>query len=153
MEESLGENMADKLFDRLKAMIQEKDIRAVKMMSPLHLAYIGDAVYEVLVRTYLVNNKETSVNQLHREAVKYVKAESQADIVHYLEEYLNEEEWSIVKRGRNAKSGSVPKNANLIDYKYATGFEALIGFLYLTGRYEKLLDIFELILNKIKEDQ
>lgn len=121
-------------------------VTEARMLSPLQLAYIGDAVYEVLVRTYLLEQRDISVNELHREAIKYVKAKAQADIVHSLRDKLTEEEWFIVKRGRNTKSATVPKNANLTDYRYATGFEALVGYLYLIGRYERLSEIFDIIV-------
>lgn len=119
-----------------------------KMLSPLQLAYIGDAVYELFVRTYLLGTKNISVNELHKEAIEYVKAKAQADIIHNLEDKLTEEEWQMVKRGRNAKSGTAPKNANLLDYKYATGFETLVGFLYLTERYDRILEIFSIIIGE-----
>ncbi|SDZ25482.1 ribonuclease-3 family protein [Proteiniborus ethanoligenes] len=119
-----------------------------KMLSPLQLAYVGDAVYELFVRTYLLGTKNISVNELHKEAIEFVKAKAQADIIHNLEDKLTEEEWQMVKRGRNAKSGSAPKNANLLDYKYATGFETLVGFLYLTERYDRILEIFSIIIGE-----
>nr|WP_244270533.1 ribonuclease III domain-containing protein [Proteiniborus ethanoligenes] len=118
------------------------------MLSPLQLAYVGDAVYELFVRTYLLGTKNISVNELHKEAIEFVKAKAQADIIHNLEDKLTEEEWQMVKRGRNAKSGSAPKNANLLDYKYATGFETLVGFLYLTERYDRILEIFSIIIGE-----
>nr|WP_288054122.1 ribonuclease III domain-containing protein [Caloranaerobacter azorensis] len=129
------------------------DKNKVKMLSPLQLAYIGDAIYELLIRTYLLSKKNISVNELHKEAVKYVKAKAQADIVHNLQDKLTEEEWSIIKRGRNAKSGSAPKNAELIDYKYATGFETLMGFLYLIGDNERIYEIFNMIINMYAENE
>lgn len=135
-------------------MCSEKNIkrtwesREAKMLSPLQLAYIGDAVYEVLIRTYLIENMNVSVNELHVEAIKFVKAKAQADIIHSLEDYLTEEEWSIVKRGRNAKSHTVPKNANISDYRYATGFEALIGYLYLIDNKERIYELFEKIVSR-----
>ena len=125
------------------------DIRDAKMLSPLQLAYIGDAVYEIVVRTYLIKKNNISVNELHKAAIKFVKAGAQAEIVHFLKNELSEEEWTIVKRGRNAKSATVPKNANLSDYRYATGFEALIGFLYLTGKHERIQEIFKIIVDKV----
>jgi len=117
-----------------------------RRLSPLQLAYVGDAVYELFVRTYLLGVKDASVNELHKEAVKYVKAKAQADIIHFLEQALTEEEWAIVKRGRNAKSGSVPKNAKLQDYRYATGFETLVGYLYLEGNHKRIYEIFAMII-------
>jgi len=113
----------------------------VKRLNPLVLAYIGDAVYELYIRKYLIITQGTLVNQLHKRATKFVKAEAQANIVHNIMVDLTEEEITIVKRGRNSKSGSVPKNADLSDYKYATGFEALIGYLYLIDNQERLINL------------
>lgn len=116
----------------------------IAMLSPLQLAYIGDAVYELLVRTYILDN-DFNVNQLHKKATKYVKANAQSEIIHYIEKYLNPEEIHIVKRGRNAKTNTSPKNSNIIDYKYATGFESLFGYLYLTEQYDRILNLFNII--------
>lgn len=139
--------MKNNLFNEFKNIC--KDWRVdIKMMSPLQLAYVGDAVYELFIRTYLIGTNNISVNELHKQAIEYVKAKAQADITHYLEDKLTDEEWAIVKRGRNAKSGSAPKNANLLDYRYATGFETLIGYLYLTERYERILEIFTMIIDE-----
>lgn len=118
----------------------------ITMLSPLQLAYVGDAVYELLVRTYLLN-KGLNVKELHKSTIKYVKAKAQADIIHSIEESLTDDEKHFVKKGRNAKSNTTPKNADIIDYKYATGFECLVGYLYLTGQDERLSQIFEQIIN------
>lgn len=142
MEEKLGENMKENQKKFIEKSSGDMTKRDVRMMSPLQLAYLGDVVYELLVRTYLIEKKNVSVNKLHKEAVKYVKAEAQAQILFSLEDILTEEEWAIVKRGRNAKSGSVPKNAKLTDYKYATGFEALIGYLYIIGEIDRIFKLF-----------
>lgn len=140
MEESV--NMKGKnIFRTANNSLTREDIR---MMSPLQLAYVGDACYELMVRTFLLD-KNLSVNNLHKATIKYVRAEAQSKIVHKLEGVLSEEEKSIVKRGRNTKSHSNPKNANLIDYKYATGFEALFGYLYLTDQDARLEEIFGFI--------
>lgn len=147
MEKSLGDEMKINSNDFLEKSSVNWDERDARMMSPLQLAYLGDAVYELLVRTSLVNKKNVSVNELHKEAVKYVKAEAQAKIVFSMENKLTEDEWAMVKRGRNAKSSSVPKNANLSDYKYATGFETLIGFLYITGNIERIMQLFNEIID------
>lgn len=148
MEKDLGEIMEGNLSKGFTTFGNYMDIKDVKMLSPLQLAYIGDAVYELFIRSYLISTQNIPVNELHKEAVKYVKAKAQADILHSLEDTLTEEEWSVVKRGRNAKSGTVPKNANLIDYKYATGFEALIGYLYLLARHERVRELFKVIVNE-----
>ena len=118
----------------------------IMMLSPLQLAYVGDAVYELLVRTYLME-RGLSVGQLHRLTTKYVKAKAQSNIIHALEEDLTEKEKSIVKRGRNSKTNTTPKNAEMIDYKYATGFEALIGYLYLVEEEERISDLFKKIIS------
>ncbi len=123
---------------------QKLDREDIAMLSPLQLAYIGDAVYELLIRTYILDN-DMNVNQLHREATKYVKAKAQSEFIHYLEEFLTEDEKNYVKRGRNAKTNTSPKNSSIIDYKYATGFEALFGYLYLTEQNSRIYDLFCLI--------
>lgn len=127
------------LFRDINTRLTGEDIM---MLSPLQLAYIGDAVYELLVRTYLLD-KGMSVGELHKKTTKYVKAKAQASIIHKLEEVLSEEEKNMVRRGRNSKTNSMPKNADMIDYKYATGFEALIGHLYLRGEEERLCALFK----------
>ncbi len=114
-------------------------------MSPLVLAYLGDTVYESYIREYLITkNINKKVNDLHKSAIKYVKAKSQAIIIHNIEEELTEEEHRIYKRGRNQKSHTSAKNADIIDYKCATGFEALIGYLYLSKQTKRL----DYIVNK-----
>lgn len=128
--------------------VSEKE---VDLLPPLTLAYIGDAVYEVYVRSYLIGKMKVSVHKLHTSSIKFVKAKAQSDIVHFIEDKLTDEEKDVVRRGRNAKSGTVPKNADIIEYKYATGFEALIGYLYLKGRLDRLNEIFELCIMKVSE--
>lgn len=114
-------------------------------MSPLVLVYLGDTVYETYIREYLIRqNTQRKVNDLHKLAIKYVKAKAQATIIHEIEIELTEEESKIYKRGRNQKSNTSPKNADIIDYKHATGFEALVGYLYLNNEIERL----QYIINK-----
>ena len=108
------------------------------LISPLTWAYIGDAVYELYIRDYLIRTTNLKPHKLHIEAIKYVKASAQADILHKLEQYLTDEEKDIVRRGRNTETHSAPKNANLKDYMYATAFEALVGYLYVTEQKERL---------------
>lgn len=108
-------------------------------MSPLVLAYLGDTVYESYIREYLITkNINKKVNDFHKTAIKYVKAKAQATIIHELENELTEEETRIYKRGRNQKSHTKAKNADIVDYKCATGFESLIGYLYLSKDIERL---------------
>jgi len=119
----------------------------VKQLNPLVLALIGDAIYEVFIRSYLIEkNRDMNVHKIHVKAVEYVKAHGQSEYMKLLIEDLNEEELSIFKRGRNAKSGTTPKNGDLNEYKWATGFEALVGFLYLSEKNERLNQIFEKII-------
>lgn len=119
------------------------DESAVRMLNPLKLAFLGDAIYEAYIRTYLVNEAVLTPHEMSKRAVKYVKASAQASLVIGIKEFLTEDEWIIVKRGRNQKSSTVPKNAVLIDYKYATGFEALIGYLHLTQNETRIIDIIK----------
>ncbi len=119
-----------------------------KQLNPLVLALVGDAVYEVFIRTYLVEkNREMNAHKIHLRAVNHVKAHAQSEYMKFLIENLNEEELSIFKRARNSKSGTTPKNADLNEYKWATGFEAVVGFLYLSEKGERLNYIFEKIIN------
>ncbi len=122
-----------------------------RMLNPLQLALIGDCIFEAFIRTYiLTQNTALSANKIHVKAIGYVKAKSQSGIMHGIEEFLNEEEEAIYKRGRNAKSPTVPKNAEVRDYRMATGFEALIGYLYLIGDKERLEVIFNKSIEIIK---
>ena len=121
------------------------------MYSPAQLAYAGDAVYELLVRSYVINNHDINVNKMHRLTVKFVKANAQAYIVNKLKDELTEEELKIVKRGRNAKVTSSPKNVDFMDYRYATGFEALLGYLFLNNNIDRLMYIFDKIIKIIIE--
>ena len=120
-----------------------KNIADVNTMSPLTWAYIGDSVYELYVREFLVNTTKLKPHKLHLEAIKYVKAKAQAEILEKIEEKLTENEKEIVKRGRNAENHHLPKNATVQDYMYSTGFEALIGYLYLTKQDERLDEILK----------
>lgn len=117
-------------------------------MSPLTWAYIGDSVYELYIRMNLVNSTKLKPHRLHVEAIKYVKAKAQAEILKNIEEKLTEEEKEIVKRGRNAENHHLPKNATVQEYMYSTGFEALIGYLYLTKQDERLSEILNMCVCK-----
>lgn len=119
--------------------------------SPLVLAYLGDAVYEIMIRTKVVNDGNMQVNKLHKRSAGLVKAETQARLIMALDEALTEEERAVYKRGRNAKSATMAKNATMKDYRMATGFEALVGYLYLSERYERLSELLALGLTKIGE--
>lgn len=120
------------MLDDLRVREFSKD--EARNLNALQLALIGDGVYEVFIRNYILSkNIDLSAHKIHVNAIGYVKAKSQSTIIHNLECDLTEEELYIFKRGRNTKSSTVPKNADVRDYRAATGFEALIGYLYLIG--------------------
>lgn len=127
----------------LKAISEEFHLEETEVdrLHPLVLAYIGDAVYEVYIRTLLVSSGSFSVHRLHQLSIGYVKAKAQSDIIHTMLESLTPEEQDVVRRGRNAKSGTIPKNADVAEYKYATGFESLVGYLYLKKDFERLMQV------------
>lgn len=128
--------------------LQLKPTTNVGMYSPLVLAYIGDAVYELIIRTMIVNRGNCPVNQMHKKSSSLVKAAAQAELIHLIMEDLTEQEQSVYKRGRNAKSATAAKNASIQDYRTATGFEALVGYLYLNGEKERLIELVCLALEK-----
>ena len=140
-------------FDILNNKENESDVASpteiqVKagLHSPAQLAFVGDAVFEMLVRAYIVKTFDYNVNIMHKEAIKFVNASAQAKFVKTLDPMLTEEERRIVKRGRNTKVTSAPKNQEMIDYRYATGFECLFGYLYLRNESERISFLFDEIL-------
>ncbi len=110
-------------------------------LSPLVLAYIGDSIYDLVIRTYLVSQGNMQVNKINRHACALVKAQKQSEMMGVLEEQLTEHELAVYKRGRNAKSYTSAKNASITDYRRATGFEALMGYLYLSGEYHRMMEL------------
>ena len=129
--------------------IEAKDIRTY---SPLTLAYIGDAIFDVVIRSILVNKGNTAVNKLHKRASDIVKAPTQAAFVKVLTDEFTEEEADYYRRGRNSKPHTKAKNATVIDYLDATGFEAVIGFLYLTGNMERICRLITIGIEKLQLD-
>ena len=126
------------------------------MYSPLALAYIGDAVYEVYIRSYVLSGGNCPVNKLHRASTGYVSARAQSLVAHSIEPILTEEEAAVYKRGRNAHSNTSAKNADIVDYRHATGFEALVGYLFISGRTQRLEEIVKLSIetvNKINTEE
>lgn len=116
-----------------------------KQLSPLNLAFVGDCVYEILVRETLVCSANRPVNDLHRESVKYVSAKAQTDAFNKIRDILTEEELAQFRRGRNAKVGHSPKSATDAEYHTATGVEALFGYLYLTEQTDRIQELFSII--------
>ena len=129
----------------------KKDESEINQMSPLVWAYVGDCVYELYIRTYLVDNTSLKPNKLHIESIKYVKAGAQAKFLEEFFENLTEDEKSIVRRGRNANNHHLPKNSNVQEYMYSTAFEGLIGYLYLCKKYARVKEIIEKFVLKLAE--
>ena len=118
----------------------------IQNYNSLSLAYVGDAVYEILVRTHLLKKGITVNGKMHFEAKKYVSAAAQSEKLERIFPYLTEDEIGVIRRGKNAKSHSHPKNADLADYHSATGFEALFGYLHLAGDTDRITEIFNIII-------
>lgn len=116
----------------------------INLLSPLTWAYVGDCVYELYIRTNLVNTTNLKPHKLHIETIKYVKAKSQAELLAKIQDKLTEEEKDIVRRGRNAENHHLPRNSNVQEYSHATAFEALIGYLYLTKQNKRLKEILDI---------
>ena len=121
---------------------RKRNVAEVNTLSPLTWAYVGDAVYELYIRTNLINKTKLKPHKLHIESIKYVKAQSQASFLQRIYDDLTDGEKEIVRRGRNTENHHLPKNCNVQDYMYSTAFEALIGYLYLTGKNNRLKEIF-----------
>ena len=132
--------------------ITEKKIDG-NALNGLSLAFIGDAVYEVLVREHFLEHGSLQVKKLHEMAVKMVRASFQADVFDFLEPILADDENNILHRGRNASATHIPKGANAIEYRKATGVESLFGWLYLQGKNERIRELFEMILEHSKKEE
>ena len=130
--------------DILNGICSPLDEPKARMYSPLTLAFLGDAVYSLLVRNMLSMQENKPAGKLHKESIKYVNASFQAQMIKELIPSLTENEVSVFKRGRNAHSGHSPKNQEAGDYRYATGLEALYGYLYLCGESDRVKEIFEI---------
>lgn len=138
MEESIKE-----LFEYMKEQFSLGDVD-IKTYSPLTLAYIGDGVYELIIRTILVKRGNAQASKLHKHASQLVKAHAQSELINSVKEELSPEELAVYKRGRNAKSPTMAKNATMSDYRRATGFEALMGYLYLKSDLKRAIDLVKM---------
>ena len=136
----------------LKEQFELKEID-IRTYSPLTLAYIGDAIYDLFIRTIIVGEGNCQANKLHKKVSALVKATKQSEMIKKLKIHLTEEERHIYKRGRNAKSNRVAKNASTADYRRATGFEAVMGYLYLTNQLSRIIDLIKLGLAKDEDEQ
>ncbi len=134
-------------MEEIEGIIErDKPIEEVNMMPPLVWAYIGDSIYEIFIRMHFVNTTKLNPHKLHIQTINYVKAKAQAEILNKIYDKLTEKEQEIVRRGRNAENHHLPKNANMKEYMYATAFEALIGYLYLSKQDERLKEILSMCL-------
>ena len=134
----------------MQEIFQMKEVD-IKEYSPLTLAYIGDCIYDLIIKTLVINEGNRQVQKLHQKTSSYVQASAQSKMMRAMQEHLTEEEHAIYKRGRNAKSVSPAKNQSITDYRRATGFEALLGYLYLKKEWKRMLELVKIGLDSIKE--
>ena len=144
MEKSVGFDFVSYMNELFQ--MEEVDIREY---SPLTLAYIGDCIYDLVIKSLVINEGNKQVNKLHQETSKLVQASAQSLMMRTMQEHLTEEEHAVYKRGRNAKSVSPAKNQSITDYRRATGFEAILGYLYLKKDYKRLLDLVKIGLDSL----
>ena len=136
----------------MQDLFQLKEVD-IKEYSPLTLAYIGDGIYDLIIRTLVINKGNKQVQKLHLETSALVNAGTQSKMMRVLQEQLTEEEHAVYKRGRNAKSVSPAKNQSVTDYRRATGFEALLGYLYLKKEWQRILDLVKMGLDSLSEEE
>ena len=148
MEKGIGFDW--KSYMRKKLGMQEVNIDSY---SPLTLAYIGDCVYDLIIKTLVISEGNKQVKKLHQETSKIVQASAQSEMMRVIQEVLTEEEHAVYRRGRNAKSVSPAKNQSLTDYRRATGFEALMGWLYLQDDWKRMIDLIKIGLAHLEEEK
>lgn len=141
--------MENKIDSYLKAQFEIPDVD-VRTYSPLALAYIGDGIYDLIIRSLVVAKGNTKASELHKRTSQIVKAHTQAEMVELLLPLLTEEEEAVYRRGRNAKSPTMAKNATMADYRKATGFEALMGYLYLQDQFERIVELVKAGVNGLQ---
>ena len=139
-------------FDSYMRELFQMEEVDMKEYSPLTLAYIGDSIYDLIIKSLVVNRGNKQVNKLHKDTSSLVQASSQSLMMRTMQEHLTEEEHAIYKRGRNAKSVSPAKNQTITDYRRATGFEALLGYLYLKRDWKRLLDLVKIGLDSLEKE-
>lgn len=140
----------DELFEKISKVENLPSLNPNEV-APLMLAHIGDAIYEVVVRSIVLSRGNRQIEKVHKNTTKFVNAGTQAALADILLEHLTPEETDIYKRGRNAKSNSKAKNASIADYRKATGFEALMGYLYLNNRNDRMLKLLHIAFEKFGE--
>lgn len=145
MEQSLDNDLVKCIYEGLDMEHTEPS-----QLSPLVLAYIGDSIYDLVIKTWVIEQGNMQVNKLNKKTSSIVKAESQSAMIGVIEPMLSEHEEAVYKRGRNAKSYTSAKNASIGDYRRATGFEALMGYLYLSGQYERMMELVKAGLESLE---
>lgn len=148
MEKSIGFE-----FDSYMQEIFQMEEVDIHNYSPLTLAYIGDSIYALIIKSIIVNRGNKQVNKLHKDTADLVQASTQSKMMRTMQEYLTEEEHTVYKRGRNSKSVTPAKNQSVTDYRRATGFEALLGYLYLKKDWKRLLDLVKIGLDSLEEGE
>lgn len=139
--------MSENFFENLTC----RDYKTLNSIPLGIMAYIGDSIYEIIVRNFFIHQGNWDSHHLHQEVIKYVNAGAQRTLLRELENHLTPEERNIIRRGRNSHAGNVPKNANVTDYRYSTGFEAFLGYLFLKQDHPRLKVIISLIEKYLKE--
>lgn len=147
MEESIKKSLAKSISECFD--MQEVDVRTY---SPLALAYIGDCVFDLIVKTLVMNEGNQPVQKMHRKTSSVVQAASQSKMMRILQPILTEDEHTVYKKGRNTKAVSPAKNQSLTDYRRATGFEALMGYLYMTDQYERMVELVKMGLAYLEDE-
>ncbi|MCI6466044.1 MAG: ribonuclease III [Faecalicatena sp.] len=147
MEKSVNFEFHDYIQEVLN--LQEVDAASY---SPLVLAYIGDCIYDLIIKTMIISRGNKQVHKLHEETSRFVQASTQSLMMRKMQEHLTEEEHAVYRRGRNAKSVSPAKNQSITDYRRATGFEALLGYLYLKKEYQRVMDLVKIGLESLDEE-
>lgn len=146
------EKSVDFEFDSYMREIFQMEEVDIKEYSPLTLAYIGDSIYDLVIKSLVISHGNKQVNKLHKDTSNFVQASTQSLMMRTMQEHLTEEEHAIYKRGRNAKSVSPAKNQSITDYRRATGFEALLGYLYLKKDWKRLLDLVKIGLDSLEKE-
>lgn len=152
MEKSIENNVDMGIDSYMREVFGMQDVD-IREYSPLTLAYIGDSIYDLIIKSLVINEGNKQVQKLHQETSSLVQASAQSKMMRTLQEILTEEEHAIYKRGRNAKSVSPAKNQSITDYRRATGFEALMGYLYLKKDMKRLIDLVKIGLDSLKEEK
>lgn len=148
----MDESVKLEFSDYIETVLQLKEVDT-NSYSPLVLAYIGDCVYDLIIKSMVISKGNKAVQKLHKETSSYVQASTQSAMMRVMQPCLTEKEHAIYKRGRNAKSVSPAKNQSITDYRRATGFEALVGYLYLEKEYARLMELIKIGLDSLENEQ